>query len=201
MDKKQNILITGGAGYIGSHIVELLVQTKANIIIIDNLITGHKKLVNKEATFIKEDIKNKTALTQIINDYKINSIIHLAASLNVNEAEENKKKYYKNNVEGTLNVVSSCKNTSVNNIIFSSSCSVYGNVKGSVSEKKKPNPQGYYAYTKYKGEQIIKKYAKKYNYKYAILRYFNVAGASSSNKLGEIQKSHGHLIKNLAIQS
>ena len=92
MNKKQNILVTGGAGYIGSHIVELLVKTKSNIIIIDNLVTGHKKLLNKKAKFIKEDIKNKTSITQIINDYKINSIIHLAAYLNIREAEKNKKK-------------------------------------------------------------------------------------------------------------
>ena len=91
MNKNQNILVTGGAGYIGSHIVELLVKTKANIIVLDNLITGHKKLINKKAIFIKEDILNKTALTQIINDYKINSIIHLAGSLNISEAEKNKK--------------------------------------------------------------------------------------------------------------
>ena len=201
MNKKQNILVTGGAGYIGSHIVELLVKTKANIIILDNLVTGHEKLLNKKAIFIKEDIKNKTKLTQIINDYKINSIIHLAGLLNVSEAEKNKKKYYKNNVEGTLNLVNSCKNSSVRNIIFSSSCSIYGNVRGSVSEKKKPNPQGYYALTKYKAEEIIKKFSKKYNYKYGILRYFNVAGASPSGKIGEIETSHGHLIKNIAIQS
>ena len=201
MNKKQNILVTGGAGYIGSHIVELLVKTKSNIIIIDNLVTGHKKLLNKKAKFIKEDIKNKTSITQIINDYKINSIIHLAGSLNVNEAEKNKKKYYKNNVEGTLNLVNACKNSSVKNIIFSSSCSVYGNIKGSVNEKMRPNPQGYYALTKYKAEEIIKKFSKKYNYKYGILRYFNVAGASPSGKIGEIETSHGHLIKNIAIQS
>ena len=201
MNKKQNILVTGGAGYIGSHIVELLVKTKANIIILDNLVTGHEKLLNKKAIFIKKDIKNKTKLTQIINDYKINSIIHLAGLLNVSEAEKNKKKYYKNNVEGTLNLVNSCKNSSVRNIIFSSSCSIYGNVRGSVSEKKKPNPQGYYALTKYKAEEIIKKFSKKNNYEYGILRYFNVAGASPSGKIGEIETSHGHLIKNIAIQS
>ena len=201
MNKRQNILVTGGAGYIGSHIVELLVKTKANIIIVDNLITGHKKLINKKAIFIKKDIKNKVALTKIINDYKINSIIHLAGSLNISEAEKNKKKYYKNNVEGTLNLVKCCKNSSVTSIIFSSSCSIYGNVKGSVSEKKKPNPQGYYALTKYKAEEIIKKFSKEYNYKYGILRYFNVAGASPSGKIGEIETSYGHLIKNIAIQS
>jgi UDP-glucose 4-epimerase len=201
MNKKQNILVTGGAGYIGSHIVELLIKTKANIIIVDNLITGHKKLINKKAIFINKDIKNKATLTKIINDYKINSIIHLAGSLNVSEAEKNKKKYYKNNVEGTLNLIKCCKNSSVTSIIFSSSCSIYGNVKGSVGENRKPNPQGYYALTKYKAEEIIKKFSKKYTYKYGILRYFNVAGASPSGKIGEIETSHGHLIKNLAIQS
>ena len=201
MNKKQNILVTGGAGYIGSHIVELLVKTKANIIIVDNLVTGHKKLLNKKAIFINEDIRNKIKITQIINDYEIYSIIHLAGSLNVSEAEKNKKKYYKNNVEGTLNLINSCKYTSVKNIIFSSSCAIYGNVKGAVNEKKKPNPQGYYALTKYKAEEIIKKFSKEYNYKYGILRYFNVAGASPSGKIGEIETSHGHLIKNIAIQS
>ena len=201
MNKKQNILVTGGAGYIGSHIVELLVKTKSNIIIVDNLVTGHKKLLDKKAKFIKEDIRNKTSLTQIINDYKINSIIHLAGLLNVSEAEKNKKKYYQNNVEGTLNLINSCRNSLVKNIIFSSSCSIYGNVKGSVKETKKPNPQGYYALTKYNAEEIIKKFSKKYNYEYGILRYFNVAGASPSGKIGEIEISHGHLIKNLAIQS
>jgi UDP-glucose 4-epimerase len=201
VNKTNNILITGGAGYIGSHIVERLVKTKANIVILDNLVTGSKRLINKKAKFIKCDIKNKTKLAKIINDYKINSIIHLAAYLNIREAEKSKKNYYENNVKGTLNLVNACKNSNVRIIIFSSSCSIYGDCKGSVSEKKKPNPQGYYAYTKYKGEEIIKKFSKKYNYHYAILRYFNVAGASSSGKIGEINTSHGHLIKNIAIQS
>ncbi|MDC1137083.1 UDP-glucose 4-epimerase GalE [Candidatus Pelagibacter sp.] len=201
MSKKQNILITGGAGYIGSHIVELLIKNKANIIIIDNLVTGHKKLLNKKAIFFKEDIRNKLAIKKIINDYEISSIIHLAGLLNISESEKNKKKYYKNNVEGTLNLVESCKNTSVKKIIFSSSCSIYGNVKGAVNEKRKPNPQSYYALTKFKAEEIIKKFSKKNNYKYGILRYFNVAGASPSGKIGEIETSHGHLIKNISIQS
>ena len=200
MNKINNILITGGAGYIGSHIVEQLVKTKSNVIIFDNLVTGYKRLINKKAKFVNGDIQNKIKLTKIINDYKIDSIIHLAAYLNVNEAEKNKKKYYKNNISGTLNLIHACKKSEVKNIIFSSSCSIYGNYKGSVSERRKPNPQGYYAYTKQKGEEIIKKFAPKYNYNYVILRYFNVAGASSSGNIGEINKSHGHLIKNIAIQ-
>ena len=195
-----NILVTGAAGYIGSHVVEQLVKNKDKVILIDNLVTGYKKLINKKAKFIKADIKNKSKISKIIKDYNITSIIHLAAYLNVSEAETNKKKYYQNNIIGTKKLLEACKSSNVKNIIFSSSCSIYGNVKGSVGENKRPNPQGYYAYTKYKGEELIKRYSKKYNYKYAILRYFNVAGASPSNKIGQIEKSHGQLVKNIAIQ-
>jgi len=196
--KKLNILITGGAGYIGSHITEQLVNSN-NIIIVDNLVTGYKRLINKKAIFIEADLKNKKYLKKIIFENRIDAIIHLAAYLNVSEAENNKKKYFENNVIGTLNLIKACKNSNVKNIIFSSSCSVYGNINGSVKETAKTNPQGYYAYTKLKGEQIIKKYSKKFNYNYCILRYFNVAGASKSGKIGQIEKSHGQLIKNLAI--
>ena len=196
-----NILVTGGAGYIGSHIIELLVKKKFKVFIYDNLVTGYKKLINKKAVFIKGDIKNSKLLVKTINDNNINSIIHLAGYLNISEGQKNKKKYYKNNVIGTLNLVKACKNSTVKNIIFSSSCSVYGNIKGSVSEKNTPKPKSYYAFTKYKSEEIIKKYEKKFNFKYGILRYFNVAGASPTGKIGEIEKSYGHLIKNLAIQS
>jgi UDP-glucose 4-epimerase len=195
-----NILITGGAGYIGSHIVEQCINGKNNIIILDNLKTGHKKLIHKKTIFFKGDIKNKKLLHKIIKKNDIKTIIHLAACLNISEAEINKFKYYKNNIKGTKNLILACKNTFVQNFIFSSSCSVYGNVKGSVNEKTKPNPQGYYAYTKLKGEELIKKYAKKYKYNYGILRYFNVAGASNSGKIGQIE-SNGQLIKNIAIQS
>ena len=196
-----NILVTGGAGYIGSHIVEQLVKTKARIIIIDNLVTGYKKLINKKAIFVKCDIKNFKKLSETIYKYKINSVIHLAAYLNISEAEKNKRKYFQNNILGTLNLIKCCNSSNIKNIVFSSSCSIYGNTTGAVNENKKANPKGYYAHTKYEGEKIIIKHAKKYNYNYAILRYFNIAGASSSNKIGEINSSHGHLFKNIAIQS
>jgi UDP-glucose 4-epimerase len=196
-----NILVTGGAGYIGSHVVEMLVKSKSKVFIFDNLSTGYKKLINKKAKFIKGDIKSLRYLSKVINENKIHSIIHLAAYLNVNEGEKNKKRYFKNNVGGTLNLVKACQYNDVKNIIFSSSCSVYGNREDTVSENSKLKPKSYYAFTKLKSEEIIKKYSKKFNYKYGILRYFNVAGASKSGKIGEIEKSHGHLIKNIAIQS
>ena len=200
-NSNNTILVTGGAGYIGSHVVEKLINDKENVIILDNLVTGYKRLINKKAKFIKADIKDKSKVIKIIQDHDITSIIHLAAYLNVSEAEKNKKKYYKNNVIGTKNILEACKNSNVKNIIFSSSCSIYGNVKGSVNENRKPNPQGYYGYTKFRGEELVKKFSIRYKINYGILRYFNVAGASPSGKIGEIEKTHGHLIKNLAIQS
>ena len=198
----KNILVTGGAGYIGCHIVEQLVKKKSNnIYVLDNLSTGHKKLINQKTNFIKGDIKNLNLLKKIIKKNCIQTIVHLAAHLNVSEAEKKKIKYYKNNVTGTKNLLLACKNSKVRNIIFSSSCAVYGSVKGIVNEKKKTNPEGYYALTKFKSEELIKYYSQRFNYNFGILRYFNVAGASPSGKIGEIESSYGHLIKNIAIQS
>ncbi len=199
--KNSNILVTGGAGYIGSHIVELLVKSRNKIYIYDNLTTGFRKLINKKAIFIKGDIKNKKKISNVIKKNNIDCIIHLAAYLNISEAEKKKKKYYNNNIGGTKNLVNACKNSSVKIIIFSSSCSVYGNTKGSIRENHKLNPSSNYARTKYESEKILKRFSKKFNYRYGILRYFNVAGASNSGKIGEIERSYGHLFKNLAVQS
>lgn len=196
-----NVLITGGAGYIGSHVSELLINKNWKVFIYDNLVTGYEKLINKKAKFIKGDIKDFKKLSQTIKDYNIISVIHLAAYLNISEAEKKKRKYFVNNVGGTLNLLKACKNSFVKNLVFSSSCSVYGNAGGSVNEKQKLKPKSYYAFTKFKSENLIKKYSKINKYNYAILRYFNVAGASMSGKIGEIETSHGHLVKNLSIQA
>ena len=154
---QKNILITGGAGYIGSHISELLIKQNYNIFIFDNLVTGYKKLVLPKTKFIKGDIKDKKKLINLINKNNINSIIHLAAYLNVSDAERNKKAYYNNNVIGTKNIIEAFKNSKVKNIIFSSTSGVYGHVVGSVTENIKPNHMGYYGYTKFQ-EKIIKNF-------------------------------------------
>ena len=105
-----NVLITGGAGYIGSHVSELLINKNWKVFIYDNLVTGYEKLINKKAKFIKGDIKDFKKLSQTIKDYNIISVIHLAAYLNISEAEKKKRKYFVNNVGGTLNLLKACKN-------------------------------------------------------------------------------------------
>ena len=200
INKVNKILITGGAGYIGSHVAEKLVKTKCKIVIIDNLQRGSRKLINKKTNFIKADINNTKKIRQIILKKKIDTIIHLASFASVAESQKYKKKYYLNNVIGTQKLLQACKDTNIKNFIYSSSCSIYGNVKGKVGETSKPNPKSYYAFTKYKSEKLIKNFSKKYQFKYIILRYFNVAGASNSGKIGEIGNKNDRLIKNLAIQ-
>ena len=115
----KNILITGGAGYIGSHIAETLVQNKIKIFIVDNLSTGFKKLINKKAQFYNFNILNTVKLRKIIIENKIDSVIHLAASLSIGVGEKHPKLYYKNNVLGTSSVLKACSSSLVKNFIFS----------------------------------------------------------------------------------
>ena len=109
----KNILITGGAGYIGAHVAEKLIQKKKKIFIVDNLSTGFKKLLNKKVHFTNLNILNTTRLKKVIIENKIDSVIHLAASLSIGEGERYPKIYYKNNVLGTKSLLKACKNSLV----------------------------------------------------------------------------------------
>jgi UDP-glucose 4-epimerase len=193
----ENVLITGGAGYVGSHIAELLIKKKFNVFIIDNLSTGYKKLINKKSCFYYCDLNDHQKVRYIIEKNKIDSIIHCAAKLSVEESQKLPKIYYKNNVAGTLKLINACKNTLVKNFIFSSTCAVYGSKSRVVVEKSKILPESNYGKTKFKAELLIKDKLKKINY--CILRYFNVVGASKIGNLGQIN-ANGQLFKNLSIQ-
>ena len=194
-----NILITGGAGYIGSHVTEILIKNKKKVFIVDNLSTGFKKLINKKAKFFKTDINNTKKIREIIINNKISVIIHLAAVLSVEESEKKPKKYYKINVTGTESLLTATIKTSVKNIIFSSTCAVYKDGYSKVNENTKLKPTSVYGKTKLKGEKIIQSFCKKNNLNYGILRFFNVAGASPSGKIGQINKGD-QLFKNLSLE-
>jgi len=196
----KNILITGGAGYIGSHISEILVKDKKKLFIVDNLSTGYRKLINKKAKFFKIDINNKKKLRSIIINNKIDSVIHLAASLIIEVGEKYPKLYYKNNVLGTKSLISASIGTTVKNFIFSSTAAVYKDGLYKVTEKSKVKPKSVYGRTKLKAEKIIINRCKKNKINYGILRYFNIVGSSPSGKIGLINKGD-HLFKNFSIQT
>ena len=196
----KNILITGGAGYIGSHISEVLIKNKKKIFIIDNLSSGYKKLINKKAKFYKVNILNTKKIREIILRNKIDSIIHLAANLIIGEGEKNPKKYYTNNVTGTKNLLKACKNTEIKNFVFSSTAAVYKDGQYKVNENSIIKPKSIYGKTKILGERLIMKFAKKNKINYAILRYFNIAGSSPSGKIGLISRKSDHLFKNFSIE-
>lgn len=195
------ILITGGAGYIGTHVTEVLIKNKIKVCLVDNLSRGSRKFINKRATFFKEDIKNTNGIRNILIQKKIDTIIHLAALTNVQESEKYKKKYNENNIKGTENLLKACENTFVKNIIYSSSAGVYGNAKSPVGENTKLKPINYYSFTKLEGEKLIKKYSKKNKLNYCILRYFNVCGASPTGKIGIYNPNNKSLFKIIAKQS
>ncbi len=195
---KEKILITGGAGYIGSHIVESLLNRNYKVIIVDNLSTGYKRLINKKVKFYKVNINQKSKINNIIKKNNITTIFHLAAHLSVGESEKKPKKYYLNNVSGTKNLLNACIDTNVKNFLFSSTCAVYKDGIFRVNENTKLFPKSVYGKTKLAGEKIIKKYSKKLNLNYGILRFFNVAGSSTSGKIGLIKKGD-QLFKNLSL--
>ena len=193
----KNILITGGAGYIGSHISEVLIKNKKKIFIADNLSTGYRRLINRKAKFFKVDILKNKKIREIILKNEIDSVIHLAANLIIGEGEKYPKKYFKNNVSGTQNLLKACENTGVKNLVFSSTAAVYKDGQYKVHENSVIKPKSVYGKTKIKAEKIIKQFCKKNNINYCILRYFNIAGSSPSGKIGLINKSD-HLFKNFS---
>jgi len=141
----KNILVTGGAGYIGSHVCEALIKNKKKVFIVDNLSTGSKKLINKKAIFYKVNILDTNKIKNIIIKNKIDSIIHLAGSLIVSMGEKHPKRYYKNNVLGTKSILFACKNTFVKNFIFSSTAAVYKDNQKIVHKNQKSNLKVYMA--------------------------------------------------------
>ena len=195
----KNILVTGGAGYIGAHIIEILIKKGINIFIVDNLSTGHKKLINKKAKFFKLDILKTNKLKKIIIEHDIDSIIHLAANLIIGEGEKKPKKYFKNNVVGTKSVLMAVKGTKVKNFLFSSTAAIYKDGIYRVTESSQIMPKSIYGKTKVKAEELIKINCKKLKINYGILRYFNIAGASPSGKIGLLNKSD-NLFKNYSNQ-
>ena len=187
-------LVTGGAGYIGSHMVKFLLSKNHEVTVFDNLSTG--KLINKnKINFIKVDLVNHKKLDQLMSKKKFDAVFHFAALSIVNESEKKPRKYYMNNVLGTKNLINSMIKYKINNLIFSSSASVYGIPKTKkILETHQMKPISEYGRNKKEIEKILAQLGKKKNFKSISFRYFNAAGADESEKIGENHKPETHLI-------
>lgn len=193
---KKNILLTGGAGYIGSHVANLLVDKGFSVTVIDNLITGNKSLVNKKAKLIICDIANVKKISQVLKNKKFDIILHFAGLIRVDESVKKPKKYLSYNYNKSKIFFNTCFNNGIKKIIFSSTASVYGNLaKSKVSEKDAVKPINPYAKSKLLFEKYLLKKSKTSDIRYIILRYFNVAGADKKLRSGLISKHSTHLIK------
>lgn len=189
-----NILVIGGAGYIGSHTVKMLVNKGFNVTVYDNLSKGHRKAV-KGTVFVKGDLGDKKKLAKVFAQYKINAVIHFAAFTEVGESVKEPAKYYNNNVVKVLSLLDAMKEAGVKYFVFSSTAATFGEPQTpKISESHPQNPINPYGQTKLAVEKILKDYDAAYGIKSAVLRYFNAAGADDSGFIGEAHEPESHLI-------
>ncbi|MCX5704307.1 MAG: NAD-dependent epimerase/dehydratase family protein [Candidatus Omnitrophica bacterium] len=177
------ILVTGGAGFVGSHIVDNLIENKHEVIVLDNLSTGDISNLNKNAKFYKEDIKNKDKIEEIFQIEKPEIVYHTAAQVNVRESISNPIMDAQTNIIGSLNLIEECKKNKVKKIIFSSSAAVYSALSHiPTSETEPTEPTNPYGVAKLTVEKYLKYYKHSHNLDFVILRYSNVYGPRQSNK-------------------
>ncbi len=197
------ILVTGGAGYIGSHTVINLLNANKKTVIFDNLENGHIETIEAlkeigDVNFEKGDLRNIEDIEKVFKKYDIDAVVHFAAFALVGESVENPAKYYRNNVTGTLNLLDTMIKYNCKKIVFSSTCATYGNpIYIPVDEKHPQNPVSPYGMTKLTVEKIMEDYDKAYGLKSVKLRYFNVAGCDEKIRIGEWHEPETHLIPNI----
>ena len=188
------ILVTGGAGYIGSHTVRELRSRGYDVVVYDNLTTGHIEAVG-DAIFVKGDLFDVELLKDAFKKYGVDSVIHFAAYSLVGESMTNPLKYYHNNVAGTLALLEAMVACDVKYLVFSSSAATYGDTgEDIISETSPQKPTSVYGMTKLMMEQLMADFDKAYGLKYVALRYFNAAGAHESGEIGEDHNPESHLI-------
>lgn len=190
----ETVLVTGGAGYIGSHTCKRLHQSGFTPVAYDNLTTGTKENV-KWGPLVRGDVRDRDQLKHAIKLWQPACVIHFAASAYVGESVADPRKYYNNNVAGILSLLDTCADIKLRNIVFSSSCATYGiPTELPIVEDSPQAPINPYGRTKLIGEMMLKDYASAYNIRYVVLRYFNAAGADIDGELRERHDPETHLI-------
>lgn len=190
-----SILVLGGAGYIGSHAVYQLIDQGFEVVVVDNLQTGHRQAVHPKAAFYQGDIRDRVFLNSVFSQEKIDGVIHFAANSLVGESMVDPLKYYDNNVYGTQILLESMKEAGVKYIVFSSTAATYGEPEAvPITETMPTVPTNTYGETKLAMEKMMKWCEKAFDLKFVALRYFNVAGARNSGEIGEDHDPETHLI-------
>ncbi len=191
----KTILVAGGAGYIGSHMVALLVEKGYNVVVVDNLCTGHWQAVKGGARLRVGDVKDGAFLDRVFSEFKIDGVINFAAFSLVGESVGNPLKYYDNNVGGAVSMLTAMKNHGVDKIVFSSTAATYGEPeKQPIEETDRTEPTNPYGASKLAIEGLLKWCSGAYGIRYAALRYFNAAGANVDVMIGEDHAPETHLI-------
>lgn len=190
-----SILVLGGAGYIGSHAVYQLIDQGENVIVVDNLATGHKEAIHPKAAFYQGDIREINFLRDVFEKESIDGVMHFAANSLVGESMEKPLQYFDNNVYGTQVLLKVMVEHHVKNIVFSSTAATYGEPESiPITETMQTNPANTYGETKLTMEKLMKWTEQAHDIKYVSLRYFNVAGARESGKIGEDHRPETHLV-------
>ncbi|KGM98006.1 UDP-glucose 4-epimerase [Clostridium novyi A str. 4552] len=189
-----SILVCGGAGYIGSHMVAHLLENKKDVVILDNLSTGHKSSL-LGGKFYKGNLQDDKLLDKIFSENKVESVIDFAAFSLVGESVQEPLKYFNNNITSTISLLNAMKKHNIKNIVFSSTAATYGEPKNiPIKETDLTIPTNPYGESKLAVEKILKWCDNAYGIKYTVLRYFNAAGAHIDGKIGEAHNPESHLI-------
>jgi len=195
--EKGKILVTGGAGYIGSHAVLELKRAGYDLVILDNLVYGHRDIVDDvlKVELVEGDISNRVLLDQLFSQHKFSAVMHFSAYINVGESVTNPAKYYQNNVMSTLVLLEAMVEKGIKNFVFSSTCATYGMPQSMpLTEDHPQNPINPYGMTKLMVEKILADFDIAYDLKSVCFRYFNASGADPSGLLGEDHNPETHLI-------
>ncbi len=195
------ILITGGAGYIGGFMVKASLDKGYEVVVVDNLEGGHGEAIDKRASFVDGDLRDKKFVDSIFSTQTFDCVVHFAGFISMAESVNSPYLYFNNNVSTSLNIVEGMAKNNVSNFIFSSTAGVYGNpIKIPIAEDHPKNPTNPYGESKLMAERILSWYGEIFNLNFACLRYFNASGASSDGTMGENHSPESHLIPN-AIKS
>ncbi|HEX5702745.1 MAG TPA: UDP-glucose 4-epimerase GalE [Pyrinomonadaceae bacterium] len=187
------VLVTGGAGYIGSVVVEGLLRDAHDVVVYDNLGKGHRQSVPANIPFVQSDLLDRDRLIEVFREHEIEAVIHMAADSLVGESVQNPAKYYRNNVDAGLSLLDAMRDAGVKRLVFSSTAAVYGEPeKQPIEEADLTNPTNPYGETKLAFERALRWYESAYGIRYASLRYFNAAGATE--RCGEWHDPETHLI-------